>query len=366
MHRRRVVLVVNSLALAGAERTTVNLACGLDEHHWDVHVLVVRDGPLRAQLEEVGIPVQITGAEFDWRWPAIVARMTRVLRQLAPEIVHTNLIGSDVVGGLAARLAGVPVVISTQHDTYTRPAVFGWYRAWAAPRIDAVVAVSPGLVDYCETALHMPKERIHVIENGVDVDRFVASQSEARRPVTFGAAGSLIAVKGHTTLVQAFASVLDREPEARLVIAGEGPERPALVALIDKLGLSHAVELRGIVADMPEFLSQVDIFVQPSLQEALPVAVLEAMAARKPVIASDLPTLRVLLGGESDAAGVLVSAKDPDALADAMLGLVESAEHAGGLGRAGHRKVLAEYSLERMVEGYEALYREALAAKRGS
>ncbi|MBU4556363.1 MAG: glycosyltransferase [Actinobacteria bacterium] len=361
--RHRVALVVNSLALAGAERMTVDLACGLAARDWDVHVLVVRDGPLRAQLEATGVPVHVTGAEFDWRWPVIVTRMTRLLRQLEPQIVHTNLIGSDVVGGIAARLAGVPVVMSTQHDSYARPAVFGWYRRWAAQRTDAVVAVSPGLLEYCNTVLHMERERVHVIENGVDVDRFTESVSEQRRPPTFGAVGSLIPVKGHTTLVRAFASVHDSEPGARLIIAGDGPERPVLAALIETLELPDAVELKGVVADMPEYLSHVDIFVQPSLQEALPVAVLEAMAARKPVIASELPTLRMLLGEGPDAAGVLVSANDPDALAAAMNGLVETPEQARELGQAGYRAVLAKYSLASMVERYESVYLEVLDAK---
>lgn len=361
--RRRLAIVVNSLALAGAERVAVDLACGLDARDWEVNVLVVRDGPLRARLDAAGVPVHVVGGEFDWRWPLIVLRMTRLLRALAPEIVHTNLIGSDVVGGIAARFARVPVIVSTQHDSYLRPAVFDLYRRWAAPRTAAVVAVAPGLLEYCSTRLHMARERVHVIENGVDVDRFAASATGAGSPFTFGAVGSLIPVKGHETLVRAFAQVHAREPESRLLVAGEGPEREPLAAIVEGLGLTDAVELCGLVTDMPEFFSRIDALVQPSLNEALPMAVLEAMASGKPVIATDLPTLVGLLTDPADPAGVLVPAGDPAALAAAMIEVAQYPQRAKELGSAGRRVVLARYPLAGMVAQYESLYRKLLSER---
>lgn len=358
--RNSITFIVNSLALAGAERATVDLACSLGSAGWDVSLLVVRDGPLRARLDAAGIPVVVTGGEFDWRWPLVVGRMLRQLRRSRPDIVHTNLIGSDIVGGIAAHLARVPIIVSTQHDSYARPAVFDLYRRWSGPRTDAVVAVAPGLVEYCVSARHVPRERVYVIPNGVDVGRFEVAHAEQRRPPVFGAVGSLIRVKGHDVLLRAFAALHAEEPGARLVVAGDGPERSVLVRDAEALGVGRFVGFPGTVGDIPQFLSGIDVFVQPSRQEAMPVAVLEAMAAGKAVIASDIPTLRALVSGWPEPIALLVPVDDADSLVKAMKRLLVRPDLAGRLGDAAYAMVRSEYTIERSTEAHVRLYRSLL------
>lgn len=359
--RITVVQAVNSLALAGAERTTTELACALDPEQFEVHVVVVRDGPLRARLESEGIPVHVVGGEFDWRFPLTIARTARVLRDLRPSIVHTHMIGSDITGFAAARLAGVPIVLTTQHDTYHRGWPFDWFRRFSGPRLAASVAISPSVVEYCTRALHVPAARVHVIENAVDTQRFEPAVCDQRRPVTFGAMGTLIPIKGHDTLLAAFARVLPTMPGARLLLAGQGPLRGALEQQARALGVAESVEFRGLVEDVPGFLHDIDILVHPSHQEAFGLAIVEGMVACKPIIASDLPAIRHVLH-EGDA-GMLVPAGDAAGFAHAMERLAGDVPLARKYAQRGSEHARAFYCRSRLAAEYGALYHQLLAAR---
>lgn len=360
MSGERIVIVqaVNSLALAGAERTTAEIARGLDPEQFDAHVIVVRDGPLRERCEAAGVHVHVVGGEFDLRFPLVIARTARLLREIRPDIVHTHMIGSDITAFVAARLARVPVVLTTQHDTYRRAWPFGLFRRWSGPRLAASVAISPAVVDYCTDTLHVPRERVRVVENAVDIAAFAPALRDQRRPPTFGAIGSLIPVKDHETLLAAFARIAPSLPGARLLIAGRGPLREQLERRAQELGVGDAVELRGLTDDVPAFLGEIDILVHPSRQEAFGLAIVEAMAAAKPVIASDLPATRHVLA--EGMAGMLVPPGDVDAFAEAMLALAHDQARARELGDAGFAHARVYYAAERMVGEYAALYRTLL------
>ncbi len=355
--RYRVVQVVNSLAPAGAERLTAELSRALDPREFDVHVLVVRDGRLREYVEAAGLPLLQTGFEFDHTFPFVVARMSAYLREQRPDIVHTHLLGSDIVGRLAAVLAGTPIIISTQHDVRRRPWIYRAYRRITAHLVDATVACSPSVATYCRSEMGFPEERLTTIENGVDIERFSAGISPWREPVTFGALGSLIGVKGHANLIRAFKRVAEELPGSRLLIAGDGVERPALEKLVADLGLEGSAQILGRVDDVVGFLSDIDVFVHPSLSEGMPLALLEAMAAAKPIVASDIPALSDALGRD---AGVLVPPDDPDALSDALIEVASNPADAQAMGREAHERAAERYPLSRTVSDYAALYRSLL------
>ncbi len=356
--RFRVIQVVNSLAPAGAERLTTDLARTLDPEEFEVHVLVVRDGRLREYVEEAGLPLVSTGFEFDYTFPFVIARMTAYIREKQPDIVHTHMLGSDIVGRIAALFAGTPIIISTQHDTQKRRWIYRVYRRLTASMVDSTVACSEAVADFCRTQIKAPEERVVTIENGIDVERYKAGEAPWREPVTFGAVGSLIPVKGHDVLLGAFKRVAAEMPSARLLIAGEGVEREHLEALIDEYGLADRVTLLGRVDDVVEVLKQVDVFVHPSRTEGQPLAVLEAMAAAKPIVASDIPALsETLAGGET---GRLVPPDDEDALAEAMLEVASDPEAAREMGERAQRRAEENYSLDKTVGEYASLYRRLL------
>lgn len=359
--RIRVIQIVNGLEAAGAERTALEIARSLPVGEFASSVMVVRDGPLRAVLADAGIPVDVIGGGFDVRWPGVVRRMAARMRQLAPDVVNTHMIGSDIVGGLAARGAGVPVILSTQHDTYRRPVIYDLFRRYSSRWLDAVVPVSPEMTGFCVESLHVAPERIHPIENCVDLTRFPPERTARSGPIVFGCLGSLKAVKGHEAAVAALAPVREVVPGARLLIAGEGPERQRLAETAADLGLDGAVELHGALTDVPAFLGEIDILVHPSRQEGLPLAVLEGMAAALPVIASDLSAIRRVL--DDGRLGLLVPPGDVSALSAAMVRLADDPARREALGRESRTHVEARYSCERMAGEYAALYRELLGGK---
>jgi|GEM_PF-673141 len=356
--RFRVVQVVNSLAPAGAERLTTDLARSLDTDDFDVHVLVVRDGRLREYVEEAGLPLVQTGFEFDYTFPFVIAKMTNYIREKRPDIVHTHMLGSDIVGRIAAVMAGTPIIVSTQHDTQKRRWIYNMYRRATAQLVDSTVACSEAVAEYCRTQIGAPSERLVTIENGIDVDRFVEGISAWREPVTFGAVGSLTPVKGHNVLLEAFAQIAEELPGSRLLVAGEGTERASLEAQIERLGIGDRVTLLGRTDDVPAFLKSVDVFVHPSLSEGQPLAVLEAMAASKPVIASDIPALAETL--DHGRVGRVVSAADPARLAETMLEVARDPGHAQELGAKARERAAERYSLDRAVNEYSNLYRRLL------
>jgi glycosyltransferase involved in cell wall biosynthesis len=355
-----VIQLVNSLALAGAEHVAVSLATHLDAEHWDVRMIVVRDGPLRRSLDEAGIPVTVTGHEFDHRFPLVVRSLAREFREQRPDVLHTHLIGSDIVGRLAARVADIPVVVSTQHDVYERAWHYDAFRRYTGKRISATVACSSAVEDYCRTVLRIPEDRLFHIDNGVDTARYISSRMPMRQPVTFGAVGSLISAKGHDVLVRALAGIADTLPGSRVLVAGEGVERERLSGLAADLGIDDRFHMMGTVQDVAGFLRNVDVFVHPSYTEGLSMALLEAMAAHKPVIASDVGALRELLDGGR--CGMLVPPGDPTVLGEAMAGLARDEARAQALADSAERWVEDHYSLSREVVEYERLYARLLDA----
>ena len=357
-HRPVVVQVTNSLARAGAERIAIDLARRLDPREWDVHVVVVRDGPLREYVEGEGIHLYQTGHGFDRTAVLALIKMVIYFRTMRPEIVHTHLLGSDIVGRVAALLAGVPVIVSTQHDMLPRPWHWRLYKRMTA-RAATTVACSSQVADYCRSTLKIPSGRLQKIDNGVDVDMFASAAHPRTGPVRFGAVGSLTPVKGHRILIEAFAQVVAEIPDARLIIAGEGVEREALTRRSRELGLGDSVELRGIVHNVPELLGEIDVFVHPSLSEGLPLALLEAMAAARPCIATQVAVLPEVLGCPES--GACVPPSEPGALADAMIHLAREPEVAANMGLRAQGRVRERYSIERTTGAYAELYRNLLA-----
>lgn len=209
----------------------------------------------------------------------------------------------------------------------------------------------------------MPRERTVVIPNGIDPAPYAAADGTAlrrelgipERGLLVGAVGLLNEAKGHAHLVAAAGRVLERVPDARFAIAGEGPLRGALEAQIARAGLGERVRLLGYRTDVPELLAALDVLAMPSLWEGLPYVVLEAMAAGLPVVATDVNGCRdVVVAG---ATGELVAPADPAALAEALSRVLADGELRLRFGRAGRARVAREFSLDAMLQHYVALYR---------
>jgi glycosyltransferase involved in cell wall biosynthesis len=215
---------------------------------------------------------------------------------------------------------------------------------------------------------HLPPERILVIHNGVDVRSFSLPRGAFRRSEGIPAectvittVGRLDTQKGLPYLLEAAELVTRGHPEVRFLVVGEGPRRGDLVRHRDRLGLTERVWFLGFRTDVPQILADSDVFVLPSLWEGLPIALLEAMAAGLPVVATDVPGVtEVVTDGET---GLVVPGKDVGALAGALSRLLDDPDLRLGLARAGRRKVEEEFGWEKVVATtmslYERLLREA-------
>jgi glycosyltransferase involved in cell wall biosynthesis len=310
------------------------------------------------------IPVIDLGMASKWRWDAFW-RLFTLLRGRRPTILHSWLFHANLPGRVLGRLAGVPVIICAE-QTMAMEAEWRYFLNRKTSRlVDRVVAASANVRDFCIDHIGLPAGKVVVIHNSVEgIVSPPAARQAARQelglpldgPLT-GTVSRLDPVKGVDYLLRAFAQVRD----GQLVVIGDGPERTTLHALADGLGLTGRVHWAGYRSDVPKLLPALDIFVQPSLHEGLPNAVLEAMAAGLPVVATKVGgTPEAVLDGVT---GVLVPARDPVALAEAITALHHDPDQRHRLGQAGVERVEQNFSVEHMARQTQALYDRMLTMK---
>lgn len=325
-------------------------------------VVYVMFGPatFRDDFEEAGVRICELGASSNVDVHAFV-RLVRDLRAEAPDLLQTNSPISGIWGRIAARLSGVPRVVSVEQN------VHHGYRL--LPRLangltlffaDDVVGVSEAVVDSLagwERALLRPGTRIHTIHNSVDLGRFeeAADGPDSGTDATVvGSVGRLTEAKGYEYAVRAWPRVLgELRGQLRLRLVGDGPLRPKLEALVRELGIEETVSFAGYREDPVPELRRFDVGVFPSLWEGLPLAVAEAMAAGVPVVTSDIAPLRTLVGP----AGVTVPAGDPAALGRSLIELLRDSDRRERLAAAGRRRVRRRFSADRVAKEYGDLYR---------
>ncbi|HXG03929.1 MAG TPA: glycosyltransferase, partial [Candidatus Binatia bacterium] len=322
-----VVHVLHTLAVGGTENGVVNLVNALARDARHTVIAVTTSGPLAARL-----PAGVEVHALDKRPgtdPAALVRLTRLLRRLRPDIVHSRNWGAfDAVA--AARLAGVPVVIHGEHgreaaDPEGRDRRRNRLRRLLSPMVARWVTVSHDLRRWLVGRVGIRADRVETIHNGVDTARFGEGDREAARealglepgrPVV-GTVGRLDPVKDHVRLVTAFRSVVARRPDALLVICGDGPLRDELRRAVETAGLEASVRLLGERDDVPRVLAALDVFTLPSIAEGISNTILEAMATGLPVVATRVGGNPELV--EDGVTGRLVEPRRPEALAQALL-----------------------------------------------
>jgi sugar transferase (PEP-CTERM/EpsH1 system associated) len=365
--RPRVVHVIPSLRTGGLENIAARLVRHLDSRYEQAVITPYRSGPI-AQTLPAGVTV-IAMAERHPpdRWNAF--RMARLFRTLHPDVVHTrNWTCIDAIMG--ARLARVPVVIHGEHgrdavDPEGQNRTRRRIRRLLAPFVTQFVTVSRDLARWLVQDVGVPSRKVRTICNGVDTDRFASGDRKAARQAlcipagsaVVGTVGRLDPVKDQVGLIRAFARTAGAIPSL-LLIAGDGPCRAELEAVARATGCQDRVRILGERGDIPTVLRALDVFVLPSLGEGISNAILEAMATALPVIASRVGGNRELV--QDGVTGLLVEARRPDILSEAMLGYLTDSRLAAAHGAAGRARVEREFSLERMLANYDELYERYL------
>ena len=342
---------------------------GLLRRGFRVSIGYSSSGPLVQELTSLGLPLTRLPRlmRID---PFLFWGMVSLIRRESPQIVHTHLFKSDFHGRLAARIAGVPVVVSTLHsiDPWAQERSLGRLYGWTARFADRVIAVSEDVRRFHATYTGIPEEKLVTIENGVDIHRFAGLESSGRAvrkeldfdnaALVFGVVGRLTPPKDHSTFLKAATLILKKVPKARFLIVGEGPLRKDLEVQAQKTGLGNAVIFTGLRKDVPAVLAALDVLVFSSLWEGLPVALLEGMAAARPIVATTVGGIpEVVL---PDKSAFLVPPGDAHALAQACLRLASDPATRHSMGQAGLERVVARYSIDAMIDRTAALYAKLL------
>src|SRR3990172_7096950 len=239
-------------------------------------------------------------------------------------IVHTHLLEADIYGRFAAIFAGVPVILTTEHTlepwkiqpkTYkTRIRLF--LNKIAVNFSSGVIAVSNKVKDYLMKYESVPDEKIFVIHNGIEIKQTlkVSSRKSESNPTIFGSVGRFVEAKRYDYLLNAFAQVKKRHPNCKLILAGDGPLRKQLENQACEQNISEDVTFTGFTDNISDFFNDIDIFVISSVQEGIPLVLLEAMAAQKPIIATEVGGIPEVIVHESE--GLLVEPANVEALAE--------------------------------------------------
>jgi glycosyltransferase involved in cell wall biosynthesis len=321
------------------------------------HLLCHPEGPLAREAEKIGVRVHplLLRNDLDLR-PALPVR--RLMRDEAYDVVHFHTKRAHALSvWLGGARRGQKRVVTRRMDYPVRR---GWYdRYLYNRRVDGVIAISHQIAELLADG-GVREENIRVIYSGVDPEPFQAltAPSGDSSPLVIGTVAVLEERKGHRFLLEAASHLKRYGQKVRYRIAGDGAQKERLHELTRKLGLHEQVEFLGFVTDVPGFLSSIDIFVLPSLFEGLGVAVLEAMAAARPVVASDVGGLRELVAdGES---GLLVPPGVASSLAQALLTLIAEKNLIREMGKNGRARVREHFTMERMARQNEDYYYELL------
>ncbi|WP_037336242.1 glycosyltransferase [Salinisphaera hydrothermalis] len=370
--RPRVVHIIDRLNVGGMESVALAVIAATRDRYEHVIIGLRERGELAARAETLGIPVESIGKQ-PGKDPAAYMRLYHRLRALAPDIVHSYNIGA-LDAAVPARLAGCRRVVHAEHgrdaaDPNGSNRKYRWLRRLMAPAISRFVPVSADLARWLEQEVRIPRAKIALIRNGIDTERFAPGPAVAVPGLptcaegtrVIGTVGRLDPVKGFDHLLEAMASLVARKqlPPLHLVIIGGGPEYSRLARRVDELGLTPYVTLTGQRDDADAWFKHFDVYVCSSIAEGIALTVLEAMASALPVVATAVGgNPELVADGET---GLLVPARRPEALADALARVVADPERARTMGEAGRRRVQAHFSVGSMVDGYGTLYDALLA-----
>lgn len=361
--RVRICYVTTSLQVGGAERVLYDLATRLDRRRFEPSVVALQPmGPVGDALQLAGVPVTALGMTSPLH-AGRLARLVGLLREARPRVVHTHLFHANVLGRFAARMAGVPHVVSSVHIIERERPWHPWMEAVTSPLVHVEICVGHSVRRFMAEA-GVPEGKLAVIENGIDLERVARAVPTPRDevPVPEGTpflltVARLHVQKGLDVLLRA-AALLPRP--FRWVVAGEGREHAALATLARELGVDDVVRLAGFHANALGLIKACDAFVLPSRWEGLPIVLLEAMAAGRPVVATSVGgNTDLVVDGET---GLLVPPDDAPALAAAIERLLADPALRSRLAAEGQRRVRERYTVDRMVQAHEALY-DSLAVR---
>ncbi len=368
----RVAIVIDSLKVGGAQMLVSAFASNAAEHGLSPVIITLRENAAPFILETIrsaGIKVIYLGAPslFNiWRFQ----RLVKVLKQEKVDLVQTHLVYANILGCLAAREVGIPAIatlhtIALQGNLKTRilKIIESLVLRACATRI---LAVGQMVAD--ANTGKFGHRKMDVIPNGIPKPKFppVQERDRLRKEITGDGAGTIVitvgrftSAKGYEDMIQAFHLLRQRASQPKLVMVGSGSTVNTIKSQIEDLDLDQTVIMTGEREDVPQLLASSDVFASSSHREGLPLAVLEAMMAGLPVVATSVGDIPNVVTKET---GVVVPPHHPEMLADALEDLLKNPKKREAMGQAAYRRAMDEYSVDAWMKKHLALYRDILSS----
>lgn len=384
----KILQVTNTLGIGGAENCIRQLVLHTDPKRFSQKVVCTQGGgPFEQELNQQGVTVRVLNRPrrsiilfpiFLWDVLMTVVDLYAFLKKERPVILQTHLPASAYFAVIAGKMAGIPNLVYTFHSSNLLPPRKGFSLRNLLRRkltqvlcrqVNVIVAVSQAIENRLLELIPNQVSLIRIIPNGIDIQTYKEVPASGALKKTLGMApqaplitmvGSLSLVKNQTMFLKALVSLVKSYPEVRAVLVGDGPQKNHLLSLCQELGLSPFVHFLGLRRDIPDILSETDIFVCTSRWEGLPLAILEAMAAGRPIVATNVPGVQEVLDQES---GILVALDKPETLVESLVRLIEDPSLRLDLGRKARERVTEWYSLGNTISSWENLYTELLNKK---
>lgn len=362
MSKINILHVTLSLDIGGLEVLLVELLQKIDKNKYSLSVCALqKEGQLKGELERQGIPVySIPKKEgIDYFLPF---KLKALIKQIKADIVHTHNSTPWIYSAAAVSLLNSNTrLIHTKHSNLGADKTrLQNVERFASKVTKHIIADSQSVMDFMVQKQNIAQNKIKLIYNGIDIDKYKLpippKQDNIKR---IGIVARLVPVKDHKSLLDGFKLLSQRLPDVELVIIGDGTLKSELTAQAAQLQVDSRVKFLGSRRDIPELLSQLDIFVLCSIDEGMPISLLEAMAAGLPVVATKVGGIREIV--VENKTGLLIQPQNPQALADAIYKILTDSPLARSMSQEAVRIVAERFSIKKMTEGYTSLYENLLA-----
>lgn len=376
--RKKIVHLQLLPLMSGVQKVSLDELAHLDPHRYERIAVCKCEGEFTEQLRRIGVRVHLVpelersiSPKRDVRAYLALRRFFRTER---PDIVHTHSSKTGILGRLAARAAGVPTIVHTVHgfafpgeSRQTIKAIFKFLERRAGKVTDTMIVLNDADAAIARDLLGVPDSRQALLPNGVDVDTYAPAAPERRQAlrrsafgidapdhVVIGMVGRLWLQKNPQCFVRAAIQVTAQREQVSFFMIGDGEFRAELETAIQDSGHADRIRILGWRSDVPDLLKALDVMVLPSRWEGMPLAILEAMSSAVPVVASDIPGNHHLVRDGSD--GRLFPLDDADALAGALIDLIDDPTTRSRLSAQARAKVLADYTLSARMDKITAIY----------
>ncbi len=368
-HKIKVVYIITSLGIGGAEKILLTTIRNLNHMLFSIYVIsLYNQNALLNEYKRHCEKVYFLKYRNKYN-PFIIIKIYKIIKLIKPDVVHTHMPHATIWGRIAALLAGTKIIMTTEHNisVWRKSNFLFWFFYWlTALFTDKIITVSQAIKKQLINTLFISPQKIEVIYNGINIDEFVmeikapSDLLSISHPI-IGTIGRLHKIKGHAVLIESMRFVKKQFPQGNLIIIGDGEEKMKLQRLVRKYALSNSVHFLGTRNDLLGYLKLMDIFVFPSLEEGLGLALIEACAAGKPCIASCVGGIPEII--ENSVNGILVPPDEPEILAEKITWLLRNKNIMRQMGLHAKQIVQKKFNITNTIKKLETLYLNSIDYK---